>query len=114
MRKTIAILDVFIKAQIIKTGGEIMDVISRDMIPLLISAKDAKQYLPEARFHDLRHTYAAASISYGDDIKMVQHNLGHYSASFTYDTYCHIVERMRLQSADRMEEYYHNISAQNE
>ena len=70
--------------------------------------------LPEARFHDLRHTYAAASISYGDDIKMVQHNMGHYSASFTYDTYCHIVERMRLQSADRMEEYNHNLSAQNE
>ncbi|MBQ9510625.1 MAG: hypothetical protein IJR55_02895 [Clostridia bacterium] len=45
---------------------------------------------------------------------MVQHNLGHFSAAFTYDTYCHIAERMRLGNADRMEEYYHNISAQNE
>ena len=70
--------------------------------------------LPNIRFHDLRHTYAATSISYGDDIKMVQHNLGHFSAAFTYDTYCHIAERMRLGNAERMEEYYHNISTPKE
>ena len=65
MRKTIAILDVFIKAQIIKTGGEIMDVISRDMIPLLISAKDAKQYLgiSSYAFYKLIHNKEVPSVN---------------------------------------------------
>ncbi len=33
--------------------------------------------MPNVRFHDLRHTYAVASIKSGDDIKTVQGNLGH-------------------------------------
>ena len=32
---------------------------------------------PDARFHDLRHSYAVAAIRSGDDIKTVQENLGH-------------------------------------
>ncbi|MEG2650815.1 MAG: site-specific integrase, partial [Eubacterium sp.] len=45
---------------------------------------------PDLRFHDLRHTYAVASIQAGDDIKTVQENLGHHSAAFTMDTYAHV------------------------
>ncbi|MEG2138665.1 MAG: tyrosine-type recombinase/integrase, partial [Oscillospiraceae bacterium] len=39
--------------------------------------------LDETRFHDLRHTFAVASIQNGDDIKTVQSNLGHATAAFT-------------------------------
>ena len=62
-----------------------------------------------ARFHDLRHSYAVAAIESGDDIKTVQSNLGHATASFTLDVYGHASQRMRQQSADRMERYIRDV-----
>ena len=61
--------------------------------------------LEAERFHDLRHSYAVASIESGDDIKTVQSNLGHATASFTLDVYGHVSEKMKQQSADRMEQF---------
>lgn len=55
------------------------------------------------RFHDLRHTYAVNAIRAGDDIKTIQGNLGHASAGFTLDRYGHFTERMKQDSAARME-----------
>lgn len=66
--------------------------------------------LPEARFHDLRHTYAVMSIQAGDDIKTVQENLGHHTASFTLDVYGHVTEKMKQDSANRMQKYIDAIS----
>ncbi len=63
----------------------------------------------QARFHDLRHSYAVAAIESGDDIKTVQANLGHATASFTLDVYGHASQRMRQRSADRMERYIHEV-----
>ena len=60
---------------------------------------------PEARFHDLRQTYAAAAIKSGDDIKTVQENLGHATAAFTLDFYGHCTDEMRLASANRMQAF---------
>lgn len=60
---------------------------------------------PDARFHDLRHSYAVASIRAGDDIKTVQNNLGHATASFTLDVYGHVTEQMRAASAARMDAF---------
>lgn len=60
---------------------------------------------PDARFHDLRHSYAVASIRAGDDIKTVQGNLGHATASFTLDVYGHVTEQMKRASASRMDQY---------
>lgn len=65
--------------------------------------------LPDARLHDLRHSYAVASIRAGDDIKTVQGNLGHATASFTLDVYGHITEEMKRASADRMEGFIKEI-----
>lgn len=62
------------------------------------------------RFHDMRHTYAVASIESGDDIKTVQANLGHATASFTLDVYGHVTQKMRQQSADRMEKFIQKVS----
>ena len=62
------------------------------------------------RFHDLRHSYAVASIRAGDDIKTVQGNLGHATAAFTLDVYGHVSQKMRQQSADRMEEFIQKVS----
>lgn len=66
--------------------------------------------LPNARFHDLRHSYAVAAIMSGDDIKTVQENLGHYSAAFTLDVYGHVTKQMKQASADRMEQFIHTVS----
>lgn len=60
---------------------------------------------PETRFHDLRHSYAVASIRSGDDIKTVQENLGHATAAFTLDVYGHVTEKMKQESAARMEQF---------
>lgn len=56
-------------------------------------------------FHSLRHSYAVAALQSGDDIKTVQENLGHYTAAFTLDVYGHVTDKMRQDSADRMQKY---------
>ena len=65
--------------------------------------------IPNARFHDLRHSYAVAAIRSGDDIKTVQGNLGHATASFTLDKYGHVTDQMKRASADRMQDYIDRI-----
>lgn len=60
---------------------------------------------PDSRVHDLRHTFAVLSLQNGDDVKTVQGNLGHATAAFTLDVYGHVSERMKEDSAARMEEY---------
>lgn len=65
---------------------------------------------PETRFHDLRHSYAVASIKSGDDIKTVQENLGHATAAFTLDVYGHVTEQMKKESAARMEQFIKAVS----
>lgn len=64
---------------------------------------------PNARVHDLRHTYAVLSLQNGDDIKTVQGNLGHATAAFTLDVYGHVSERMKEDSANRMQQYIENL-----
>jgi len=64
---------------------------------------------PDLRVHDLRHSYAVASIRAGDDIKTVQGNLGHATAAFTLDVYGHVTEQMKEASADRMEGFIKGV-----
>lgn len=76
--------------------------------------KDFKQIAasigcPDARFHDLRHSYAVAAIRSGDDIKTVQGNLGHATAAFTLDVYGHVTDQMKRESAARMESYIKDV-----
>lgn len=65
---------------------------------------------PNARFHDLRHSYAVAAIQSGDDIKTVQENLGHHTAAFTLDVYGHVTDQMRQDSATRMQGFIDSVS----
>lgn len=64
---------------------------------------------PSTRFHDLRHTYAVMAIQSGDDIKTVQENLGHATAAFTLDRYGHVTERMKRDSAARMNHFIKDV-----
>ena len=65
---------------------------------------------PDARVHDLRHTYAVLSLQNGDDVKTVHENLGHASAAFTLDVYGHVSDNMKQYSAARMEEYIRRLN----
>ncbi len=65
--------------------------------------------LGQERFHDLRHSYAVVSLESGDDIKTVQTNLSHATASFTLDVYGHVSQKMRQQSAERMEWFIQKV-----
>ena len=69
----------------------------------------AQMGTPSTRFHDLRHTFAVASLRAGDDIKTVQGNLGHHTAAFTLDVYGHVTEQMKKDSAQRMEGFIKGV-----
>ena len=71
-----------------------------------------KSGISDHRLHDLRHSYAVAAIRSGDDIKTVQGNLGHATASFTLDVYGHVTDQMRRESADRMDQFISSVSGQ--
>lgn len=63
---------------------------------------------PQARVHDLRHTYAMACIESGVDIKTLQENLGHATAAFTLEVYGHVSRQMQINSANRLETFIQN------
>ena len=64
---------------------------------------------PDVRFHDLRRSYAVASIRAGDDIKTVQRKLGHAKAALTLDVYGHVTDQMKRASAERMEGFIKDV-----
>ena len=64
---------------------------------------------PDARVHDLRHTCATVAIASGSDIKSVQDLMGHATASFTLNVYAHTSERMKEDTASRVQGYYDNL-----
>jgi len=65
--------------------------------------------LGHIRFHDLRHSFAAISLQNGDDIKTVSENLGHATVAFTLDVYGHVTDKMKKDSADRMQAYISSL-----
>lgn len=65
--------------------------------------------IPDTRFHDMRHTFAMISLQNGDDIKTVQENVGHATAAFTLDVYGHVSQRMKQESASRMQGFIEGL-----
>ena len=63
----------------------------------------------DARFHDMRHSFAVTSLLAGDDVKTVQENLGHATAAFTLDVYGHVTNQMRRDSASRLQKFYESL-----
>lgn len=60
---------------------------------------------PQVTFHDLRHTHAVLSLKAGMDVKTLQYNMGHYSASFTLDVYGHCMNEMQIHGAEQLSNY---------
>ena len=55
------------------------------------------------RFHDLRHTFATASLEHGMDIKTLSTIIGHVSSATTLNTYTHVTDAMRQNAADKID-----------
>ena len=54
------------------------------------------------RFHDLRHSFATYALQSGADVKTLSCMLGHYSAGFTLNTYCHATRDMQADTARKL------------
>lgn len=52
------------------------------------------------KLHELRHTQATLLIGSGEDLKTVQHRLGHSSATTTMNVYAHVIEENDRKAAD--------------
>lgn len=55
------------------------------------------------RFHDLRHTFATASLEYGMDIKTLSTIIGHVSSSTTLNVYTHVTDEMQRTAAAKID-----------
>lgn len=83
--------------------------IDNKMLYLYFKRVMKKIGMSDMRFHDLRHTYAVNSLKAGDDIKTLQENPGHATASFTLSTYAHATPNMKLECARRMDNFIHSV-----
>lgn len=62
--------------------------------------------LPHFTFHALRHTFASRAMEQGMDAKTLSTILGHYSVSFTLDTYAHVLDEHKQEGMALMNELY--------
>lgn len=62
------------------------------------------------RFHDLRHTFAVASILAGDDIYTISKTLGHSNVKITLDTYSHYTDDLRNKASLNMEAFMQGLA----
>jgi integrase len=73
-------------------------LVRRQFIPALKRAK-----LHKIRFHDLRHTNVALRIAEGQNIKYIQHQLGHSSIQTTLDRYGHLLSDANQEQAKNLD-----------
>ena len=59
--------------------------------------------IDNARFHDLRHTFASLMLLRGAKPKVISEALGHASVAFTMDTYSHIIEGMQSEAMELLD-----------
>lgn len=57
-------------------------------------------------FHALRHTFATRALEQKMDSKTLSTILGHYSVSFTLDTYAHVLDNHKREGMQLMEELF--------
>lgn len=60
-------------------------------------------WLPDIRFHDLRHTCASLLLESGVHVKIVSDLLGHSSIALTLDTYSHVLPSLGDAASTAME-----------
>lgn len=73
-------------------------LVKRHFLPALRRAK-----IKRVRFHDLRHTNVALRIEQGQNIKYIQHQLGHASIQTTLDRYGHLLKEVNTEQAKKLD-----------
>ena len=58
--------------------------------------------LKDIHFHCLRHSYATMLLTTGEDLKVIQENLGHTDIKITLDIYTHVMDEIKERSARRL------------
>jgi len=74
------------------------NMVRREFLPALSRAG-----LPRIRFHDLRHTYTTLLIAQGENVKVIQSQLGHASIQTTLDRYGHLLPETRRLVGERLD-----------
>lgn len=82
------------------------DYLTEHAVYMAVKKIGAAMGLPDLRPHDLRHSYAVAALRSGVDVKTVQHNLGHKSASITLDIYASYTQDMGQEAAQKLSAYW--------
>lgn len=62
--------------------------------------------LKQISFHSLRHTHATLLIFNGENIKVVSDRLGHKDISITLNTYTHVMEDMKKNTASLLDSIF--------
>lgn len=76
------------------------------------SLKDNFTLLRQISFHGLRHTHATLLIFKGENIKVVSERLGHKDITITLNTYTHIMDDMKNNTADLLDDIFTNTNPQ--
>jgi integrase len=61
---------------------------------------------PKIRLHDTRHTMATLALEAGVHPKVVQEQLGHSAIGVTMDTYSHVPQAVKRDSAEKIASLY--------
>lgn len=71
-----------------ENGGYVEPRTFRDYYHQIIAMAGLRHF----KFHALRHTFASRALEQGMDSKTLSAIMGHYSVSFTLDTYAHVLD----------------------
>jgi integrase len=82
------------------------DVIAPEKISEVHKEMLERANLPHVRFHDLRHSCATLLLSKGVSMKMIQEILGHANFQTTANVYSHLVEAMRDEATNAMNDIF--------
>lgn len=74
--------------------------------------KDISNYmqLRQITFHGLRHTHATLLILNGENIKVVSDRLGHKDINITLNTYTHVMDKMKINTASLLSNMFKSTS----
>ena len=83
-------------------GGYLEPRTFKDFYDEILKASGLGHYT----FHALRHTFATRAMEQEMDAKTTSILLGHYSVSFTLDTYTHVLDSQKQEEMKVMEEFF--------